>query len=140
MKKMKYNLINLTPHEIRVMSGKDVVLVVPRSGIIARVKTENKVCYTLPAAGFIWRHHVATEADIPVVTSSYGEIEYIQDDKKIDLPHDPNTKYIVSKIVLDANSNQPSGKRSDLICPDTSPTGSIRDEKGQIIGVKGFQI
>jgi len=28
--------------------------------------------------------------------------------------------------------------RKDLLAPDTSPTGTVRDEEGKIIGFRGF--
>ena len=37
-------------------------------------------------------------------------------------------------MVLDAHPN-----RTDLYCPDTGPQSVVRNEKGQIIGVKRLQ-
>jgi len=38
-------------------------------------------------------------------------------------------------LVLQAARN-----RSDLVAPDTSPQGAVRDSNGRIIGVKAFQV
>lgn len=110
-------IINLTPHDVIVydMDGKHIIRTYPASGTIARVKSSTEI---------------VGEADgIPVARTTFGEIEGLP------VPQ-PGTKYIVSLLVLQAAA----GKRDDLIGPDTSPGSVVRDESGQIIGVRRFQI
>jgi len=106
-------IINLTPHAItvRLESGDRVF---EPSGQVARVAV------TATPVG---------EVDgIPVVAQAYGEIE--------DLPApEPDTLYLVSAIVLAAAKE--AGRR-DVIAPDTSPQGAIRDEAGRIVAVRRF--
>lgn len=106
-------IVNLTPHAItvRTVSGDRVF---EPSGTIARVTT------TAAPAG---------EVDgIPVVNQTFGEIEGLP------VP-EPNTVFIVSSIVLAAAKEK---GRTDVISPDTSPQGAIRNEQGQIVAVRGF--
>jgi hypothetical protein len=85
---------------------------VPPSGKIARVETEQK--------------KVEEVDGIPVYLVKYG--------KPRDLPEpQKDTVYLVSQLVLQCLSGRP-----DVLAPDTSPTGAIRDNKGQIIGVKAL--
>ncbi|WP_347246160.1 hypothetical protein [Thermogutta sp.] len=106
-------LINLTPHAICVRSG-DQEVVIPPSGQIARVKVD-------------YRPHEIIVVDglsIPVSLELKAEVEGLPDPQ-------PNTRYIVSRVVLDACL-----ERTDLMVPDTSR--AIRDEKGNIVAVPGF--
>ena len=108
-------VVNLTPHEVKVLDENgNVVATFPPSGQIARVKTS--------------REKVGEINGIPVFKTVFGKVE--------DLPESqPDTVYIVSLLVLQACPD-----RHDLVAPDTSPQGAVRDEQGRIIGVKGFQI
>jgi len=138
------DLVNLTPHEITIV-GEDgkVRAVIPPSGQVARVKTEQAV--------------VRYVDNIPVVKSTISEIEglphkcdncildcfveYVFEDGRVyspdpkDCDQNPLTYYIVSSLVAQVLS----GKRNDLLAPDTSPNGVVRDSEGRIIGVKRFQ-
>jgi hypothetical protein len=107
-------LVNLTPHEVRVMgeNGK-IRLVVPPSGKVARVKTVQAV--------------VGNVNNIPVVRTTFGDVEGLPEPRE-------NIVYIVSSIVAQAVPH-----REDVIAPDTSPQGVVRDEQGRIVGVKRFQ-
>jgi len=107
-------LVNLTPHEIKIV-GEDgkTRLVIPPSGSVARVKAEQTI------VGFV--------NGIPVVRTTFGDVEGLPEPQ-------PNTLYIVSSLVAQACSS-----RDDVVAPDTSPQGVVRDEKGQIIGVRRFQ-
>lgn len=107
-------LINLTPHEIKIVDEKgDVKLIIPPSGKVARVKTRQEV--------------VGRIDDIPVVKTVLEGIEGLPEPKEGHI-------YIVSSLVA-----QNVKDRDDVIAPDTSPQGVMRDEKGNIIGVKRFQ-
>jgi len=62
------------------------------------------------------------------VSQTYGEIEGLPDPQ-------PGVVYIVSMVVRQAAQAQ---GRTDVVSPDTSPQGAIRDEQGRIIAVRGF--
>jgi len=105
--------VNLTPHEIRVVSQDgNVILVIPPSGRVARVATTQE--------------KVSEINGIPVIKTSIGDVQGIPEPQ-------PDTVYIVSTLVAQA------ADRQDVVAPDTSPQGAVRDSKGQIIGVKRFQ-
>ena len=102
-----FNLVNLTPHTITIFTdecGHDI----PSEGV-ARVKTESRV--------------VGDINGIPVVETTYGEIEGLPEPKD-------GTIYIVSGLVRAALN----GTRDDVVSPDTGPT-AVRNDKGQIVGV-----
>jgi len=111
--------VNLTPHEIVVLdAGNNVVLRVPPSGSVARVATREKI--------------IGNINGVPVVTTEYGQVEGLPAPM-------PGTVFIVSLLVLQALKAQ-GVNRGDVVAPNTSPTslGAVRDEKGQIIGVRSF--
>ena len=101
-------LINLTPHDIIVDNGNDLIKY-PPSGIIARVESKTEI--------------IGSINNIPISTIKYGDPINIP-------PKKENTIYIVSSLVRSLS------KRNDLVSPDTN--NSIRDEKGRIVAVKGF--
>ena len=140
--------VNLTPHEIRIV-GEDgrVKFAIPPSGRVARVKTEQKV------VGYL--------NGIPVVKTEFGEVVVVDENENEENPWDfyavyhncdnctltkcldnivncprqkPEKYFIVSSLVAQALKG-----RRDVIAPDTSPQGVVRDENGNIIGVKRFQ-
>lgn len=168
-------MVNLTPHEIKIV-GEDgeVKAIIPPSGRVARVKTEQtevgkiKV-YTCQQCGFTTTMPVMkgqnslfcpncdtdymVEYNIPVVKTVFGDVEglplacencksyHICVDGYGNLPftkdftcQQPSIIYIVSSLVAQAAKD-----RNDVIAPDTSPAGVVRDEQGRIIGVKRFQ-
>jgi len=100
--------INLTPHDIKIVGANGVETVVPASGAIARVSTQERV--------------VGSVDGIPLVKREFGEVEGLP------APAD-NTIYIVSSLVLSAIKG-----RGDVVAPDTGPT-AIRDEQGRIQAV-----
>jgi len=111
------NIVNLTPHDVRIYDaeGKNVIRTFPASGTVARVKSTTEI--------------VGEVDGIAVAKSTFGEIEGLPAPQ-------PGTKYIVSLLVLQAAARQ----RDDLIGPDTGPGSVVRDENGQIIGVRRFQV
>ena len=122
---MKY--VNLTPHKIvvvknecpnKVNSEKDiepyVIAQFPPNDTVARVQTK--------------RVKVSEIDGIPVYRTFFGEVENLPAPEK-------DTIYIVSILVLQAVK----GKRTDVICPDTTPPSAVRDSQGKIVAVKGFQ-
>lgn len=118
--------INLTPHEIVVVKpdtpstispdelDKWVVKRYPPSGMVARVKPVQE--------------YVGNLDGVPVYRTRYGDTEGLP-------APSPNTMYIVSIIVLQANPD-----REDLVAPDTGPGSAVRDPDGRILGVRRFLI
>ncbi|MED4172576.1 hypothetical protein P4631_09025 [Halalkalibacterium halodurans] len=105
-------VVNLTPHDVNVYDDDDnVIATYPATGQTARVETKTET--------------VGEINGVPVVTQTYGEITGLPDRK-------PNTVYLVSLVVRMATG------RDDLLSPDTSPQGAVRNEHGQIIGTRGF--
>lgn len=104
---MEQIYINLTAHTINeVTTG----LMIPRSGIIARVKQET---YTY-----------AEHAGVPVYKSVFGEVQGLPEEKK-------GVMYIVSALTLNAIPSH----RKDIVAP-----GNLqRDENGQPVGCVGFR-
>ena len=107
-------IVNLTPHTVRIVNDdKTVIAEYPSQGV-ARVKSE-----------FVT---VDTIMGIPVMKTTYGETE--------DLPQPvEGTFFIVSMVVANANPT-----RKDLLMPNTAPQMVVRDEAGQIFGVKSFAV
>jgi len=107
-------LVNLTPHEIKIV-GEDgeEKMKIPPSGKTARVKTEQQV--------------VGEIEGIPVVRTAIGDVEGLPEPRE-------NVVYIVSTLVAQAVPH-----REDVVAPDTSPQGVVRDSEGRIVGVKRFQ-
>lgn len=107
-------IVNVTPHEIVVFDqeGKNVIMRIPPSGIIARVTTTQQ--------------KVGEINGIPIFKTFYDKVENLPDPQ-------PNTIYIVSSLVLQALG----GSRSDVVAPDTG-TGAVRDSSGKIVGTKAF--
>ena len=105
-------VINLTPHECSIHIG-DTIRRIPPSGNVVRLNSHCQAC---------------GECDgIPVVICKEGE------PKGLPEPQD-GVVYVVSSMVAK------KVKRLDVLCPDTSDEGVIRDGKGYIIGVKQLQL
>ena len=104
------NTINLTPHNIRLVREDGIEKNYPPSGKIARVDIQDQIAGALDGA--------------PI---RYGEVAGITGipERKED------TVFIVSHFVLQ------NSQRHDLIAPDTN--NAVRDDKGNIIGVRGWR-
>ena len=105
-------LENLTPHECSVMVG-DSIIRVPPSGKVVRLNSHCEPCGEV--------------LGIPVAICKEGEPRGLPE------PED-GTIYIVSSVVAK------KVKRLDVLCPDTTDDGAIRDGNGYIIAVKRFQL
>jgi hypothetical protein len=106
--------INLTPHTINVYRGDDVILSIPSSGYCRVATTQESV----------------GELDgIPVVKTRYGEVEGLPPPKK-------GTTYIVSAMALQVVGHC----WNDVVAPNTSPESAVRNDKGEIIGVRSFVV
>ena len=102
-------IINLTPHDINIVTDSKTIII-EKSGKVVRVLEK---CEETTAID-----------NIPVVIKKYTEI--------VDLPEPTkDVIYLVSIIVL-----QQIKGRKDCYTPDTGPDSVIRNESGQIIGVK----
>lgn len=106
--------VNLTPHTLVVYDkdSKHVIRKIPPSGTIARVSTRKEQLE--PVDG------------IPVSRTVFGDVEGIPEPRE-------DTLYVVSSIVASHTS------RDDVVAPDTSDDSVVRNEEGQIIGVRAFQ-
>ena len=102
-------IVNLTPHPLNIILDDGTTVTVAPSGVVPRVASDNVVV----APGF--------------VTTTLGDVDGLPDLQ-------PGVLLVVSALVRAA---LPS--RDDLIGPDTSPQGAVRDQDGRIIGVRGFQ-
>ena len=106
-------IVNLTPHALNVYKDDAVILTVESSGVA-------RVGQSVEDAGSI--------NDIPVRKSVWGEVEGIPDPKD-------GVIYVVSALVRTRVAD-----RDDVVSPDTSPSGAVRDDAGRIVGVRGFLI
>lgn len=107
---MKVKFVNLTPHDINIVTDNGIVTI-PRSGNVARCNTISSLYGRIEG--------------IPLFATRFGDV--------IDLPPMTQEKilYIVSAMV-----KQKEYTRHDLV----SPGELVRDEKGNVIGCKGFNI
>lgn len=104
-------VLNLTPHECCVMMN-DTFKRYPTSGNVVRLKSKCRPC------GFV--------DGVPVHSCIEGE--------PMGLPEpEEGTIYIVSSVVAK------KVKRKDVVCPDTSDDGVIKDGSGRIVAVRRFQ-
>ena len=106
---------NLTPHEVVCHVNDSVTLTFPKQELFARVKTT-----TVEAEPLL---DLASSFELPMFQTIYGEVENLPETEE-------NTYFIVSRMVKSAANN-----RADLLIP----SGLVRDEKGNIIGCKGFE-
>ena len=163
---IEMKLINLTPHPVVVLDdGGKKILEIPPSGKVARVEVKREPVGTLagvplvrsefgePMVGDlpfdkalhvcdnckhsddlscpVWPREVDEDG---VWSEGDGFIGMCACDEQV-----PKVIYIVSTIVLQA-INSYYGKRNDVVAPDTSPAGAVRDSEGRIIGVKAFVV
>lgn len=101
-------IINLTPHEIKVLdAGNNLLHVIPSAGL-ARCQ--------------VTRQQVGNVNGIPVNRTVFGEVEGLPEQQD-------DIIYVVSAIVAQAVKN-----RDDVVIPDDA----VRDEQGRIIGCRSF--
>lgn len=104
-------VVNLTPHGVRVCVG-DEIITIPPSGKVARLKVRTKPHGTVQG--------------MPVSLSS--------DDGVINAPESlKGTVYITSSVVAK------SLRRGDILSPDTTDDGVLRDGEGNVFAVKRLQ-
>ncbi|MEM5866924.1 MAG: hypothetical protein QXG39_03280 [Candidatus Aenigmatarchaeota archaeon] len=105
-------IVNLTPHEIRIQTKSGEEIVIPPSGTVLRTQVQHEL--------------IGEIEGIPVYKIKYGKVENLPERKE-------GTIYLVSMPVKDAVPD-----REDICMPDTSPPNVIRDEKGNIKAVKAI--
>jgi len=103
---------NMTPHVVAFLVGDTFIKIAP-SGEIVRV---NQRC-----------EPIGDVLGIPVSLCSDGEIRGLPEPEE-------GVVVIVSSVVAKA------AKREDVMSPDTSDEGAIRDGQGNIIGVRRLQM
>lgn len=113
-KHCKMKIVNLTPHDIVVQRTDGSFITIPRDGTVARVETREAGSTT-----------IQTEfGDFTVSVKVCGPI--------VGLPTSAdNTLFVVSKMVADWAPG-----RNDILTPGEL----IRDDKGVVVGCKGFSL
>ena len=105
-------LVNTTPHDINIVDDAgNVVMTYPRSSMVVRVSVTTKP--------------VGSIDGVELVATEFGEVTGLPDPCE-------GTMYIVSRMVVDNST------RDDLVGPDVGPGQVVRDENGQIVGVRRF--
>lgn len=106
-------LINLTPHDINIVRDGEVILTIPRSGVVARCEEVVEDLGSLLTDEGI---------KIPIIRKTLGKVENLPEPKE-------GTRYIVSLAVAKAAVG-----RDDLLVPGQA----VRDEQGRIIGTSAL--
>jgi hypothetical protein len=105
-------VVNLTPHVVNIWLGTDKVTVIPPSGGVARIWMQSKPCGDV--------------CGIPVVMQTERKV--------LGLPSpEDGVVFLVSSVVAK------SVNRADVLSPDTTDDGVIRDGNGNIRAVKRLQ-
>ncbi len=107
-------LVNLTPHSIRIYDANgEVQKVIDPSGEVVRVSVQ---------------HRILSEVDgVELATT------ILTDPVAVPEPQEGVT-YIVSSLVAQQLTDRP-----DIVAPDTGPDSAVRDENGQIVGIRRLQ-
>jgi hypothetical protein len=111
------NLVNCTPHPIRLLAGEpgaERVLDLPPSGAVARAAEQRQQVGTVEAGG----------VSLPVYEVSYGDLEGLPEPA-------PGTVYIVSAIA--ARAAAAAGRQDCLVVADP-----VRDGEGRITGARAL--
>jgi hypothetical protein len=109
-------IVNLTPHPLNLMAEDGCVVTFEPAETPARVEQTRELVLDLITECF----HNA-----PVTQSYFGEVTGVPDPAE-------NTFYVVSLITAQALKAQ--GRTEDILIVDAA----VRDEKGHIIGCRGF--
>ena len=104
--------VNLTPHPVNIINDGEVVASYSSQGFA-------RVGETIRLQGFVMGDNRTTVNLSPVYQ---GEVEGLPEPE-------PETVYIVSRLTAQAVKG-----REDIVFP----LGEVRDEKGRILGVRGF--
>jgi hypothetical protein len=109
------NVVNLTPHPLRIKRGDGTFLELPKPApgvAIPRRSVKTELVYSMESH----------DGSLPVYRTVLGPVENVPVDT-------PETVYVVSRIVVDALPD-----RTDLF----SPGEAIRDAEGKVIGANGI--
>lgn len=132
---------NRTPHDLVIYKGRDKV-VIPPCGAVARVKSEQKVIDKVNGIDVV-KTVFSDVTGLPIVCKNCelynNNCPYPCKHKYINEIHGckeqkPKKIFVVSTLVAMACKD-----RKDVIAPDTSVDGAVRDKDNNIIGVKRFQ-
>ena len=132
---------NRTPHDL-VIHRDNNKIVIPPCKVVARVKSEQKVIDRINGIDVV-KTEFSDVTGLPIVCKNcerykkdcpfpeahiyMTEIHGCEEQK-------PKKIFVVSSLVAMACKN-----RKDIVAPDTSIEGAVRDSDGNIIGVKRFQ-
>ena len=105
-------IVNLTPHPVRIVGIEGKEIEIKPSGVIARVTTKKEKVGEIEVEGI----------KVPIYKTIWGEVE--------GLPESDGRIYIVSSVVASRLRG-----REDVVVPDDF----VRDERGNIIGAKSFR-
>ena len=116
---MVTKIVNLTPHDLVVYDemGEEEITRLPRAGEMARVETQAKEVGEFSINGH----------SVPLVETSFGDVVNLPEEKD-------GTIYVVSILVVQAVRDL----RDDVVAPDTGPASVVRDDGGNILGVRRF--
>lgn len=111
-------IVNLTPHAVRVTVGTGSWEEYLPSGQVARVEMTRVPAGTLENGVPMWMSEAGDVTGLPPEAENSGEGDSVA--------------YIVSRVVLDACAAR--GGRWDLLVPDDL----VRDAAGRVTGCRGF--
>lgn len=117
---MATKLVNLTPHSLGICDPQGNLFTTLPSVSSVRVVTTASLSGEVEVEG----------KEVSIVETSYGQVERLPEPVK-------DTIFIVSQLVISA-LKAAGINRPDVVAPDTGPQSVIRDEAGQILGVKRF--
>lgn len=125
-------LINLTPHPISVLGQQGEQIVTIQSSGEARLAVSRVIAGRISVP--VWygseEDAVYIEHNTPVFASSFGELTGLPEQPE------PHTAYIVSPLVAEYATGEPSLARWPLLVPDLI----VRNSAGEIIGCQGFAV
>jgi len=113
--------VNWTPHDLNVRKKSGEMVVIPKSGIVARLETKKNV-----EAFGEFNLHKMEFGDIMVDNGGCSDLLE-------DTTWESRTVYVVSRMVKD---NPQCKNDIRFMCPGEL----IRDEKGVVIGCDGFSV
>lgn len=111
-------IVNLTKHDIVILPDNMPAIVIPPSGLEARVTVSQEV--------------VAHVNGIPIVSTRYGNVTGLPEKLENDTVYIVSTQCLIAMKALGMDISQ-------FVSPDTNPGSIVRDSTGAIIGVKRFQ-
>jgi hypothetical protein len=109
--------INCTPHAINILREDGSTVTVEPSGVVVRVESTQDTIGNIDG--------------IPVVRTVFTNVTLPE-------PQD-GVVYIVSTVVLQA-LQQMNIQRNDVVAPDTGPQSAVRNEAGQVVAIRRFQV